>query len=186
MPGTIKHQQPSTPLPDDADAERMHKYIQDRRVVGVGKKISKLSSASPFSVTSSLLSSSPNAFNSTRRPQSTTPKSVYFKNINDNTDTDNNATDNNTLTALADPQYDPLIQPALIRHEITSSPAAQSTIARARFAASRIIAGEDDRVIVVVGPCSIHSPEQAIEYAKLLKEDIPKWDGLLVIMRSYL
>ena len=170
MPGTIKHQQPSTPLPDDADAERMHKCIQDRRVVGVGKKISKLSSASPFSVTSSLLSSSPNAFNSIRRPQPTTPKSVYFKNTNDNTDTDNNATDNNTLTALADPQYDPLIQPALIRHEITSSPAAQSTIARARFAASRIIAGEDDRVIVVVGPCSIHSPEQAIEYAKLLKE----------------
>ncbi|KAL5478772.1 hypothetical protein ACEPAI_2049 [Sanghuangporus weigelae] len=107
---------PSTPLPDEADAERMHKYITDRRVVG----------------------------------------------------------------------YDPLIQPALIRHEIISSPAAQATIARARFAASRIIAGEDDRVIVVVGPCSIHCPEQAIEYAKMLKEDIPKWDGLLIIMRSYL
>lgn len=83
-------------------------------------------------------------------------------------------------------QYDPLIQPALIRHEIRSSPAAQQTIARARFAASRILAGEDDRVIVVVGPCSIHSPEQAIEYARILAADIPRWDGLLVIMRAYL
>ncbi|KAL5525092.1 hypothetical protein ACEPAF_8961 [Sanghuangporus sanghuang] len=116
--GHLKHQahMPSTPLPDEADAERMHKYITDRRVVG----------------------------------------------------------------------YDPLIQPALIRHEIISSPAAQATIARARFAASRIIAGEDERIIVVVGPCSIHCPQQAIEYAKMLKEDIPKWDGLLIIMRSYL
>ena len=91
-----------------------------------------------------------------------------------------------SLAGLDHPQYDPLVQPALIRHEITSSPTAQATIARARFAASRIIAGEDDRVIVVVGPCSIHCPEQAIEYAKMLKADIPKWDGLLVIMRSYL
>ncbi|KAL5498351.1 hypothetical protein ACEPAH_2493 [Sanghuangporus vaninii] len=94
--GHLKHQAhiPTTPLPDEADAERMHKYITDRRVVG----------------------------------------------------------------------YDPLIQPALIRHEIISSPAAQATIARARFAASRIIAGEDERIIVVVGPCSIHCPEQAIDY----------------------
>ncbi|KLO07036.1 3-deoxy-7-phosphoheptulonate synthase [Schizopora paradoxa] len=112
---TTSKPMPSTPVPDDADQERMHKYMTDRRVIG----------------------------------------------------------------------YDPLIQPALIRHEITSSPVSQKTVAQARFAASRIIAGEDDRVIVIVGPCSIHSPEQAIEYAKMLREDIPRWDGLLIIMRAY-
>ena len=83
-------------------------------------------------------------------------------------------------------QYDPLAQPALIRHEIASSPESQRTIAQARWTAAKIIGGEDDRVIVVVGPCSIHNPQQALEYARMLKEDIPKWDGLLIIMRAYL
>ncbi|TDL26789.1 3-deoxy-7-phosphoheptulonate synthase [Rickenella mellea] len=81
--------------------------------------------------------------------------------------------------------YDPLIQPALLRQEVPSTPESQRTVTQARYAASRIIAGEDDRVIVVVGPCSIHNPDQAIEYAKLLKEQVPKWEGLLIIMRAY-
>lgn len=83
-------------------------------------------------------------------------------------------------------QYDPLVQPALLRHEIVSSVNAKRTIAAARFNAARILAGQDDRILVVVGPCSIHSPEQAIEYAKLLKEKIPDWPNLCLIMRSYL
>lgn len=145
----------STPVPDEADAERMHKYMTDRRVIGV-RRLS--SSRPPRSFSSHLLS--PTAFSS--------PSVIP------------------TIPCDADLQYDPLIQPALIRHEIQSTPQAQSTIAQARWSASRIIAGEDDRVIVVVGPCSIHNPEQAIAYAKMLKEDIPKWDGLLIIMRSYL
>ncbi|TCD62242.1 hypothetical protein EIP91_007138, partial [Steccherinum ochraceum] len=81
--------------------------------------------------------------------------------------------------------YDPLVQPALLRHEITSSPAAQNTIAAARFAAARILAGHDDRMLVVVGPCSIHSPEQALAYAKLLKAKMASWPNLLIVMRSY-
>ena len=58
----------------------------------------------------------------------------------------------------------------------------RQVIARARYAAARIIAGHDDRLVVIVGPCSIHSTEQAMTYAKLLKEAMPKWDGLLIIM----
>ncbi|KAI9459886.1 3-deoxy-7-phosphoheptulonate synthase [Lactarius psammicola] len=81
--------------------------------------------------------------------------------------------------------YDPLIQPALLRHEIQSTPESNRTIASARFNAARIVAGHDDRVLVIVGPCSIHSPEQALDYAKLLKEKIPTWPNLLIIMRSY-
>jgi 3-deoxy-7-phosphoheptulonate synthase len=78
------------------------------------------------------------------------------------------------------------VQPALLRHEIIASPTSQKTTAYARFAASQILAGQDDRVIVVVGPCSIHDPAQAIEYAKLLKNKIPEWGNLLIIMRAYL
>ncbi|KAL4246858.1 Phospho-2-dehydro-3-deoxyheptonate aldolase [Abortiporus biennis] len=82
--------------------------------------------------------------------------------------------------------YDPLVQPALLRHDIVSSPESQNTIARARFAAARILAGQDDRVLVIVGPCSIHSTEQALEYARRLKEKIPNWGNLLIVMRAYL
>ena len=83
-------------------------------------------------------------------------------------------------------QYDPLVQPALLRHEITSSPNAKKTIATARYNAARIVAGQDDRLLVVVGPCSIHSPEQAMEYARLLKSKLADWPHLVIIMRSYL
>ncbi|KAI0270747.1 3-deoxy-7-phosphoheptulonate synthase [Gloeopeniophorella convolvens] len=82
--------------------------------------------------------------------------------------------------------YDPLIQPALLRHEIQSTPDSQRTIASARFNAARVLAGHDDRVLVIVGPCSIHSPEQALEYARLLKEKISSWPNLLIVMRAYL
>jgi 3-deoxy-7-phosphoheptulonate synthase len=83
-------------------------------------------------------------------------------------------------------QYDPLIQPALLRHEIRSTPESQRTIAAARYHAARILAGHDDRVLVIVGPCSIHSSDQALDYAKLLKEKMPSWPNLLIIMRAYL
>ena len=83
-------------------------------------------------------------------------------------------------------QYDPLVQPALLRHDIKSSPKAQTTIASARFNAARVLAGHDDRVLVIVGPCSIHSTEQAMEYARLLKEKMSTWPNLLIVMRAYL
>uniref|UniRef100_A0A8H7XPN0 3-deoxy-7-phosphoheptulonate synthase n=1 Tax=Psilocybe cubensis TaxID=181762 RepID=A0A8H7XPN0_PSICU len=82
--------------------------------------------------------------------------------------------------------YDPLVQPALLRHEITSTTNAKKTIASARYSAARILAGQDDRVLVIVGPCSIHSVDQALEYARLLKAKIPEWPNLLIIMRAYL
>ena len=82
-------------------------------------------------------------------------------------------------------QYDPLVQPALLRSEIQSSPESQATIASARFTAAKILAGKDDRVIVIVGPCSIHSSAQALEYANLLKSKISSWPNLLIVMRVY-
>ena len=85
-----------------------------------------------------------------------------------------------------DSQYDPLVQPALLRHEVRASSVSQATTAAARFTSARILAGQDDRVIVVVGPCSIHSPEQAIEYAHLLRAKMPSWPNLHIVMRAYL
>ncbi|KAF8154080.1 3-deoxy-7-phosphoheptulonate synthase [Crassisporium funariophilum] len=81
--------------------------------------------------------------------------------------------------------YDPLVQPALLRHEITSSSNAKKTIASARYNAARILAGHDDRLLVIVGPCSIHSTAQAMEYAHLLKAKMVEWPNLLIIMRAY-
>ncbi|KAJ4481073.1 3-deoxy-7-phosphoheptulonate synthase [Lentinula aciculospora] len=81
--------------------------------------------------------------------------------------------------------YDPLVQPALLRHEITSSARSHRTIATARYSAASILAGHDDRLLIIVGPCSIHSPDQALEYARMLKTKIPDWSNLLIIMRAY-
>jgi 3-deoxy-7-phosphoheptulonate synthase len=78
------------------------------------------------------------------------------------------------------------VQPALLRHEIVSPANCQKTVAVTRFATARIVAGQDDRIMVVVGPCSIHSPDQALEYAHLLKSKIPAWGNLLIVMRAYL
>lgn len=77
------------------------------------------------------------------------------------------------------------MQPALLRSEITVSSYSQQTVASARFGAARILAGHDDRVLVIVGPCSVHSTSQAIEYATLLREKMPTWTNLLIVMRAY-
>ena len=55
-----------------------------------------------------------------------------------------------------------------------------------RNEASQILHGKDDRVIVVCGPCSIHDPKSALEYAHLLKEAKQSLNAnLLIIMRVY-
>lgn len=81
--------------------------------------------------------------------------------------------------------YLPLITPDLLKSEVVSTHDSRLTISRARKAAARVIAGEDDRILVIVGPCSIHSTELALEYARRLKEKMPTWDNLLIIMRAY-
>lgn len=83
-------------------------------------------------------------------------------------------------------EYEPLLQPAFLMHEIPVSPETRRTVARGRLGAANIIAGQDDRILVVVGPCSIHDARQAIEYATLLKDKMDEWDGLCIIMRTYL
>jgi len=55
-----------------------------------------------------------------------------------------------------------------------------------RQAIHRLLYGEDDRMLIIVGPCSIHDPEAALEYAARLKEVRERLaDDLLVVMRVY-
>ena len=60
------------------------------------------------------------------------------------------------------------------------------TVENARHEAHNIIHGEDDRLLVVIGPCSIHDPKAALEYAKRIKLMREKYqDTLQIIMRVY-
>lgn len=80
----------------------------------------------------------------------------------------------------------PLISPALLQDEL---PVPASTLARVEDARARIadvLHGRDDRLIVVVGPCSIHDHAQAIEYAQRLKTTAQALSkDLLIVMRVY-
>ena len=80
----------------------------------------------------------------------------------------------------------PLITPALLEEKLPVPAAAQALVENSRTAISKVLHGLDDRLIVVVGPCSIHDHEQALTYAWQLKEqaDVLK-DDLLVVMRVY-
>jgi 3-deoxy-7-phosphoheptulonate synthase len=83
--------------------------------------------------------------------------------------------------------YDPLIPPALLYTEVPATPTSLETVLRARREAASILSGEDDRLIVIVGPCSIHDPETANEYCRRLKQLSDKLSTeLLIIMRAYL
>lgn len=83
--------------------------------------------------------------------------------------------------------YEPLISPILLTQEIQRTENSKHTIAKGRYEAARIVHGSDDRLLVIVGPCSIHDPDQAKVYAKRLKQKYDeRWkDGLVVIMRAY-
>jgi 3-deoxy-7-phosphoheptulonate synthase len=83
-------------------------------------------------------------------------------------------------------QLRPLIPPAIVMEEIPTSDAQSQRIAAARTAASSIIAGEDDRLLVVVGPCSIHDPAAGLEYARRLRPIADRLaSDLLIVMRTY-
>jgi len=63
---------------------------------------------------------------------------------------------------------------------------AESLIKRTRRSIHDIMAGKDDRLLVVIGPCSIHNPEAALEYARKLQAAREKYkDTLEIVMRVY-
>jgi len=91
------------------------------------------------------------------------------------------ATDNLRIKTL-----NPLISPSLLSDEIPLSEKASLTVNQAREEIQSILKQNDDRLMVVVGPCSIHDPIAAIEYAKKLKYCRKEYrNELCIIMRVY-
>jgi len=80
----------------------------------------------------------------------------------------------------------PLITPALLQEWLPAPEAAQALVESSRTALARVLRGEDDRLVVVVGPCSIHDHDQALDYARRLQREAERHaDELLVVMRVY-
>jgi 3-deoxy-7-phosphoheptulonate synthase len=80
----------------------------------------------------------------------------------------------------------PLLSPALLRHELPVDTEVAATVTRARAEVVDILDGRDDRLIVVVGPCSIHDPDAAMDYATRLAAHAERVSGeLRIVMRTY-
>jgi 3-deoxy-7-phosphoheptulonate synthase len=80
----------------------------------------------------------------------------------------------------------PLITPALLAERLPADAMAQAVAGAGRTAISRVLHGDDDRLIVIVGPCSIHDHDQALEYARRIKAQADALaPDLIVVMRVY-
>ncbi len=80
----------------------------------------------------------------------------------------------------------PLITPALLQEWLPTPDAALALVESSRAAISRVLHGQDDRLVVVVGPCSIHDHAEALEYARQLKTQADALQAdLLIVMRVY-
>jgi len=80
----------------------------------------------------------------------------------------------------------PLINPALLQERVPLRDDTLELVERSRRAIADVLHGRDDRLIVVVGPCSIHDHDQAIDYGRRLKAVADELAGdLLIVMRAY-
>jgi 3-deoxy-7-phosphoheptulonate synthase len=90
-------------------------------------------------------------------------------------------TDDLRITGL-----NPLISPAVLAYYLPITEPASELVAEARAQADAILRGEDDRLLAVVGPCSIHDPKAALAYAAKLKLEAERLkDDVFVMMRVY-
>ena len=80
----------------------------------------------------------------------------------------------------------PLLPPAILMEEIPLDEPGTAFVAETRNAVAGVLHGQDDRLLVVVGPCSIHDPQAALDYARRLRAAAePLREDLLVVMRVY-
>ena len=90
-------------------------------------------------------------------------------------------TDDLRITGL-----NPLISPAVLAYYLPLTEQASELVANSRAQADAILRGDDDRLLAIVGPCSIHDPEAALEYGAKLKEQAERLkDDVFVMMRVY-
>ena len=79
-----------------------------------------------------------------------------------------------------------LVSPTGLRRELPATAAAEETVARGRRAIEAILRGDDDRLLAIVGPCSIHDPVAALDYAgRLARVGRGVAARALVVMRVY-
>ncbi len=79
-----------------------------------------------------------------------------------------------------------VLAPEEIHQQFLTTENAQKTVIEARQAVHDILVGKDDRLIIIIGPCSIHDVKAAKEYAQLIKTAREKLgNNLLIIMRVY-
>ena len=80
----------------------------------------------------------------------------------------------------------PLISPNALARELPVTPAAAATVLAGRKAISDVLRGDDPRMLMIVGPCSIHDETASLEYAsKLLHVAKELEDRLVIVMRTY-
>ena len=83
-------------------------------------------------------------------------------------------------------RIDALVPPAQLIAQIPCTDQVSDTVSDARGALHRILHGHDDRLAVVIGPCSIHDPAAAMEYARRLRPlRDALGDALEIVMRVY-
>ena len=82
--------------------------------------------------------------------------------------------------------YEPLFSPAALLEELRLSDTATATVEQSRAEIRAVLDGSDDRLLVIAGPCSVHDPDAALEYARHLKavREASQAD-LLIVMRVY-
>jgi 3-deoxy-7-phosphoheptulonate synthase len=93
------------------------------------------------------------------------------------------------MTSTADTRitgYEPLLAPAALLDELPLGDKAAATVERTRAEVRAVLGGADDRLLVIAGPCSVHDPVAALDYAGRLAALRDRYAGeLLVVMRVY-
>src|SRR5256886_7886660 len=80
----------------------------------------------------------------------------------------------------------PLLPPAILLEELPLSEKGSLVVGRTRKEVTRVLRGEDDRLLVIVGPCSIHDPVAGLDYARRLKKLADELGhDLRIVMRVY-
>ena len=110
-------------------------------------------------------------------PVQNTSEARYVRPVDKTSQTDDERIKD--ITVLPPPEH-------LIRFFPIDGTAVESLITQTRHNIHNIMAGTDDRLLVVIGPCSIHDPMAALEYARKLVEQRHKYaDTLEIVMRVY-
>lgn len=92
----------------------------------------------------------------------------------------------NTTSDIRIRSVRPLISPAILEEELPLSPQMADAVQRSRAAVADVIVQRDDRLLTIVGPCSVHDPQAALAYAHLLAPVAARLaQDLLVVMRVY-